>query len=173
VDKHVDVLLEADLDHGLPLDLDGGFDLIIATDILEHVRRPHLLLQQMGQRLAPGGRIVVSLPNFGHWYPRARTTLGVFDYDQRGILDQTHIRFYTRRSLLRLLQKNRLRVRRMEATGLPLEILLGRHSVARAVLARLDAALVRLRPTLFAYEFVIEVEPVPPPESIVWGRRRS
>ena len=45
--------------------------------------------------------IVASVPNFGHWYPRLRTAAGLFDYDQRGILDRTHVRFFTRRSFRR------------------------------------------------------------------------
>ena len=62
------------------------------------------MLRQMGSRLGEGGRIIISVPNFGHWYPRVRTALGIFDYDQRGILDKTHVRFFTRRSLLRMIK---------------------------------------------------------------------
>ena len=59
------------------------------------------------------------MPNFGHWYPRLRTMFGIFDYDQRGILDKTHVRFFTRRSLLRMVKKNGFEVVDMRSPGCP------------------------------------------------------
>ena len=110
------------------------------------------------------------MPNFGHWYPRLRTVLGVFDYDQRGILDKTHVRFFTRRSLLRMITKNGFTVTRLETTGLPVDVVAGRRSLLKRLVLAVDSRLVRLRPTLFAYQFVVEIEPVPPPRSYVWPR---
>ena len=63
---------------------EGPFDVVLAGDVLEHVRDPGRVLEQARELLAPGGRLIVSVPNFGHWYVRLRTVLGVFDYDQRG-----------------------------------------------------------------------------------------
>jgi len=170
-EKYVDELVTADLDQGLPDGVTGPFELVVAADTLEHVRNPAQLLRQMAATLAPGGRMIVSLPNFGHWYPRARTALGAFDYDQRGILDTTHVRFFTRRSILRMIKKNGLVVTRMETTGLPLDVVMGGPSLTKRVLLRVDAALVRMRPTMFAYEFVLELRAVEPPRSVVWARR--
>ena len=129
------------------------------------------MLREMGSRLGAGGRIIISVPNFGHWYPRVRTALGIFDYDQRGILDKTHVRFFTRRSLLRMIKKNGFTVRRMEMTGLPVDVVTAQKSLVRRLVLAVDSLLVRLRPTLFAYQFVVEVEPVPPPRSVVWARK--
>ena len=171
IEKGVDEFVVADLDQGLPEAVGSGYDLILAADILETVRRPETLLREVSERLTPGGRLIVSLPNFGHWYPRARTVAGAFDYDQRGILDQTHIRFYTRRSILRMMKKNGLEVRRMSTTGLPLDVIFERSSVTKRAVLAVDSLLVRLRPTLFAYEFVLELQPVEPPRSVVWARR--
>ena len=131
------------------------------------------MLRDMGSRLNEGGRILISVPNFGHWYPRVRTVLGVFDYDQRGILDKTHVRFFTRRSLLRMIKKNGFTVKRMEMTGLPVDVVAGERSLVKRLVLAVDSMLVRLRPTLFAYQFVLEVEPVPPPRSVVWARSRE
>ena len=170
-EKYVDDLVTGDLDHGLPHGVGGPYELVVAADTLEHVRNPARLLRQMADELTPGGRLIVTLPNFGHWYPRARTAVGAFDYDQRGILDTTHVRFFTRRSILRMIKKSGLVVTRMQSTGLPLDVVLGRPSLARRVLARVDSALVRLRPTMFAYEFVLELRPLEPPRAVVWARR--
>ena len=95
--------------------------MVIAADVLEHVRRPEQLLELHGV-MAPGGMLIASVPNFAHWYPRARVLLGLFDYDRRGILDQTHLRFFTRRSFERLCQTHGWRVARRGCTGLPLEV---------------------------------------------------
>ena len=171
VDKRVDQFFQADLEQGIPEEVGSGFDVAIAADVLEHLRNSDALLREMGSRLNEGGRILVSVPNFGHWYPRTRTALGIFDYDQRGILDKTHVRFFTRRSLLRMVKKSGFTVKRMEFTGLPVDVVAGKRSLLKRTILAVDSMLVRFRPTLFAYQFVVELEPVPPPRSVVWARK--
>ncbi len=102
VDERMTRFVRADLDHGLPDAVGDGFDVVVAADVLEHVREPARLLGEIVGRLRPGGTLIASVPNFSHWYPRGRVALGQFDYDQRGILDATHVRFFTRRSFLRM-----------------------------------------------------------------------
>ncbi|MGH2850053.1 MAG: methyltransferase domain-containing protein [Solirubrobacteraceae bacterium] len=152
----VDRFVRADLDHGIPDEVsdEGPFDVVLAGDVLEHVRDPGRVLEQGRELLAPGGRLVVSVPNFGHWYVRLRTVLGLFDYDQRGLLDRTHVRFFTRRSIERELRQAHFRAGRSAVTGLPFE-LLGRGGGRGWALARaLDRIGTGLWPTLFAYQFV-------------------
>ncbi len=60
------------------------------------------------------------MPNFGHWYPRGRIAIGLFGYDRRGILDETHLRFFTRSTLRRLVRDAGFDVLEERATGLPL-----------------------------------------------------
>jgi SAM-dependent methyltransferase len=143
-----------------------GYDVVLAADVLEHVRRPERVLADISQALAPGGTLVTSVPNFGHWYPRARVALGAFDYDRRGILDRDHVRFFTRASFERLVEGAGWSVRRREAVGSPLEVVDrgsgGRPASSSKVAAaaqRIDALGVALRPTLFAYQFLYELEP--------------
>lgn len=164
VGERVDRFFEADLDLGVPREVGGGYDVVLLADVLEHVRRPEELLREARERLAPGGRVLVSVPNFGHWYPRLRVAAGRFDYDRRGILDAGHVRFFTRRSFERLLSRGGLRIRRRAATGLPTQVA-GRGAVQSTAPGRagqavrtLDRALVGLRPSLFAYQFLYELE---------------
>jgi hypothetical protein len=63
--------------------------------------------------------LITSVPNFGRWYPRGRTALGRFDYDQRGLLDNGHVRFFMRRGL----RDAGFSIVRQKATGLPLDVL--------------------------------------------------
>ncbi|MDQ1447748.1 MAG: hypothetical protein QOC79_719 [Actinomycetota bacterium] len=169
VKERVDRFVEADLEQGLPPELEGRFDVVLAADVLEHVRSPERILEQVRSRLAPGGSLVVSVPNFGHWYPRLRVAVGRFDYDRRGILDRDHVRFFTKRSFERLASNAGFRVVRRTGTGLPLEVVdrggHGQHAgsgrAARA-LSRIDRVSVAARPQLFAYQLVYELVPAQP-----------
>jgi glycosyltransferase involved in cell wall biosynthesis len=154
----VDRFIQRDLDEGLPPEAleEGPFDVVLAADVLEHVRVPELVLAQIREVLAPRGALIVSVPNFGHWYVRVRTALGLFDYDQRGIFDQGHVRFFTRRGLLRRLREAGFAVVRNETTGLPLEVPLGGNGTALRALRTVDRIAVALRPTLFGYQFVCQ-----------------
>ncbi len=164
--ERVDRLVIADLDEGIPEEAGDGYDVVLAADVLEHVRRPERLLADARRCLARGGSVVTSVPNFGHWYPRARVAFGRFDYDRRGILDRDHIRFFTRRSFERLARSTGFTVRRREVVGLPLEITrrggpgatdaAGVSGVARA----LDRVGMALAPTLFGYQYLFELEPI-------------
>jgi len=158
--SRTDVFVQTDLDSGLPAEVAGSYDVVIAADVVEHVREPEVLLRQMVDCLAPDGRVLASVPNISHWYSRGRIGLGLFNYDQRGILDRTHLRFFTRRSFLQLARRCRLTPVATRHAGLPLDVLLPSTGgiLGRAV-SRVDELLVRLRPTLFAYQFVYELAP--------------
>ena len=163
VETRVDQFVQADLEQGLPLDLPRSFDTVVCADVLEHVRFPERLLAEIRPRLNEHGVVLASVPNFGHWYPRLRTMLGRFDYDNRGILDRSHVRFFTRRSFERLARDAGYNVRRVACTGVPFEVVNRGGGRLLGVIVRpfvfLDRLLVRLRPTLFAYQFLYELRP--------------
>jgi SAM-dependent methyltransferase len=153
----------------LPPEAEGPFDAVIAADVLEHVRRPDQLLTELHGVLAPGGAVWASIPNFAHWYPRLRVAAGRFDYDRRGILDNTHLRFFTRGSFERLVHDQGWEVARRGYTGLPLEVVergaadtpesTEGDGTLRRLLRRADAGAVQARPTLFAYQLLYQLVP--------------
>ena len=159
VRERVDSFCLNDLEDGIPQEAGTGFDVVVAADVIEHVRRPDKLLREMAQVLAPGGVILLSTPNFGHWYSRGRAATGTFDYDRRGILDQTHLRFFTRKSLRRLFTSSGLDLLELDYTGLPFDVLSRGENRKTRLARRLDRALVRLRPTVFGYQFVAKLTP--------------
>jgi 2-polyprenyl-3-methyl-5-hydroxy-6-metoxy-1,4-benzoquinol methylase len=163
----VDHFVQGNLDNGLPpeVESEGPFDVVLAADVLEHVRGPELILQQSRCLLAPGGVLIASVPNFGHWYARGRTALGLFDYDQRGILDGGHVRFFSRRGLMRRLRAAGLEVVRQETTGLPLEVLRSDRGTLVRALHAADRLAVSVYPTLFGYQFVCLCEVTPTPSA--------
>jgi glycosyltransferase involved in cell wall biosynthesis len=167
VRDRVDTFVSADLEGGVPEVVGGDYDVIIAADVLEHVRDPEQLLEDLHGRLAPGGSIVACVPNFGHWYPRLRVATGRFDYDRRGILDRGHLRFFTRASLERLIERTGYSARRREFLTLPLEVVdrggadaaADRGDGMRRAIKRVDHIGTALLPNLFAYQFLYELEP--------------
>ena len=73
----------------------GSFDAIIAADVLEHLYNPWQVLQRLKPLLAPGGAIYVSLPNVRNLTVLSGLASGEWRYEGAGILDVTHIRFFT------------------------------------------------------------------------------
>lgn len=159
VRDRVDAFVPADLERGIPAAAGGDFDVVVAADVIEHVADPRRLLRQMIDVLARDGEILISTPNFCHWYPRMRVAGGMFDYDRRGILDETHLRFFSRRSLLRTVHATGLEVLELRYTGLPFDVLSSGQSLRAGIGRRVDRALVKLRPTLFGYQFVLRTRP--------------
>ena len=71
------------------------FDLVFASAILEHLPRPEATLQLIKAVLKPDGELIVTLPNAAHWRQRLNLLMGRWDYEDYGLLDRTHLRFYT------------------------------------------------------------------------------
>ena len=166
VRARTDEFYAADLERGLPAEVGSGFDVVIAGDVIEHLTDPLRALSQIAGVLRPGGQVLLSVPNFGHWYPRLRVAAGLFGYDRRGILDSTHLRFFTRGNLRRLTRAASLDTLEETATGLPLGTTRSVSSPG-GLIRILDELLVRLRPTLFAYQYVLRL--TPHAEEMVWS----
>lgn len=71
------------------------FDTILCADVLEHLKSPATLLKQLKAYLSPNGRVLASIPNIAHASIRLELLQGHFDYESLGILDDTHLHFYT------------------------------------------------------------------------------
>jgi predicted TPR repeat methyltransferase len=139
-------------------DWPSPFDAVVCADVLEHLPRPEALLERIRGWLRPGGTLLASLPNVANVTVRAALLAGRFPYADRGILDRTHLRFYTRRTASELLDANGFSVRSVRATAMPYELALPRLGDApwRGPVRALSSASARVWPTLFGYQFVIE-----------------
>jgi GT2 family glycosyltransferase/SAM-dependent methyltransferase len=98
----------------------GQYDFILCADILEHLRQPGALLAQLPGLLAPDGQVLLSVPNAAYAGLIAELLAGDFRYRPEGLLDETHLRFFTRISLLRLLEECGLRSVALDATVMDL-----------------------------------------------------
>jgi len=145
----------ADLDWDSP-ELDGPFDVIVYGDVLEHLRDPARVLVALNRHLKSDGLVIVSVPNVAHIWIRLQLLVGRFNYTDRGILDRTHLRFFTRASLRQLLAEAELAEVEMVPTPVPLPLVVPERFHGRwlAVLHAMNAGLARAAKTLFAFQFV-------------------
>lgn len=148
--RFCDEVLVLDIEKEEP-GLDRRFDVIIFADILEHLRNPLEVLRRYRERLADGGRILLSVPNVANWRIRLRLLRGNFDWDPNWILSPGHIKFFTRRKLTAMLTEAGLRLAALRITyDLPLA---ERRRKGRPVRLVADAF-----PGLFAKQFIAVAE---------------
>jgi SAM-dependent methyltransferase len=83
-------------------DGDPKIDVMIFGDVLEHLRDPWRALEGTCRYLKPGGLVLASIPNVGHWTVIAGLLRGEWDYQDEGLLDRTHLRFFTLKSIREL-----------------------------------------------------------------------
>jgi SAM-dependent methyltransferase len=148
-------VIVADLDEATPR-LEGAFDAIVYGDVLEHLSDPLPVLVGLNRYLAAGGRVLVSVPNVAHLWVRLSLLLGRWDYADRGILDRTHVRFFTRRSFTRFLGDAGLATEELVATPVPLPLVVPPrfHGGVLDAVHGLSAGAARLWKGGLAYQFV-------------------
>jgi SAM-dependent methyltransferase len=79
----------------LPFEVPGGYDCIIYGDVLEHLSDPWRLMREHAALLSPRGVMLICVPNAAHWSVILKLLKGTFDYEDRGVLDRTHLRWFT------------------------------------------------------------------------------
>lgn len=108
--SQLDAVVCANLDHydlaGMKADLGHDkFDVITCADVLEHVRDPWKTLEELGRHLKHDGKVIVSVPNVRHWSVLLPLLFrGRWDYREAGIMDRTHLRFFTKATAVELLR---------------------------------------------------------------------
>lgn len=86
------------------------FDYILLQDVLEHIVDGEAALECLKKYLKKDGKILISTPNIAHITPRLNLLCGKFDYTDTGVMDKTHVHFYTRNSLVELLKRLHIRI---------------------------------------------------------------
>jgi 2-polyprenyl-3-methyl-5-hydroxy-6-metoxy-1,4-benzoquinol methylase len=134
--KKIDRVIQADLTDQKSVSNEIGskkFDQIVFSDVLEHVYDPLTVLRSYLPYLKPGGQVLISLPNVVNWHTRLSILFGRFNYQDSGVLDRTHIRFFTFNTARRMVQAAGLSVQRADYTPLIVRALL---PLAKKLLAR-------------------------------------
>ena len=93
----LDGVVCADIENDLtiPLKLAPGFDTLVFGDVLEHLRDPWRVLRELRQYIEPGGWCIACIPNVAHWSVISGLLEGKWTYEDAGLLDRTHLRFFT------------------------------------------------------------------------------
>lgn len=151
----------ADLDQGVGSVLDSitgqDFDQVLFLDVLEHLRRPETLLRQCREAMAPDGEVIVSVPNVANITVRLSLLLGQWNYTERGILDRTHVRFFTRKTARRLLESQGYQIVHEKMTIMPVELVFGldaQNPLMRLINVTLRG-FTRLLPGLLGYQVIL------------------
>jgi SAM-dependent methyltransferase len=95
----------------------GGFDVVMSSDVIEHTAAPAEFLQMMARALRPGGLLLISVPNVAHWSVRLNLLFGRFDYEPTGIMDATHLRWFTARTIADLVDSTGFEILEMRQTA--------------------------------------------------------
>lgn len=155
--------VQADLSEGLrPVAQrmeERPFDRILLMDIIEHLPDPERILRECRELLAPKGQVIISLPNVANITVRLALLFGQWNYTERGILDKTHLRFFTRRTARRMIDNAGYEIVRETMTVMPLELALGvspHNPLMRAVNFCLAVA-TRFLPGLLGYQCMFAV----------------
>jgi 2-polyprenyl-3-methyl-5-hydroxy-6-metoxy-1,4-benzoquinol methylase len=144
-------VLSIDLnDSGWTKSVGEQFDLVTFGDVLEHLVDPQAVLRQAQQLLAPGGRVLICLPNIAFWTMRIKLLLGRWEYQSMGLLDYTHLRFFTYDTARKMIQAAGFNVLRFDP-------ILGDRFTKhfRPVWQRMGDAF----PNLLAFQMLFLVEP--------------
>lgn len=139
----------------------GRYDAIIFGDVLEHLRNPRAVLEKLSGLLNPGGKILISVPNVANIWVRLNLLFGRFDYSRVGILDETHLRFFTLKTAKQLAVDSGLDVISTAVTPIPLPLILPATSKGRPLsfLHLINWGLTKLRKKLLGYQFILVCKP--------------
>ncbi|OGP87974.1 MAG: hypothetical protein A2156_01725 [Deltaproteobacteria bacterium RBG_16_48_10] len=148
-----------DIESEFPSDMaKQSFDAMIFSHVLEHLREPAAVLARFTRLLNPMGKVLIAVPNVLSWRQRVKFFLGRLEYESAGVLDDTHLRFFTYLTADRYLlsQSPNLELASKSATGSVPLWWLRRHVLPKVLCNRIDAWGCRHWPNLFGGQVLIK-----------------
>lgn len=162
-----DGFILADLNKGVP-SLEGQhFDFILALDVIEHLSHPEDFLDQIRCLAAKSGAtVIITTANVAFILTRLLLLFGRFEYGKRGILDLTHTRLFTMRTLRRAMVAAGMEIKQQEGIVVPAPFVFGPGALSRAVMT-INRLLVRLRPSMFGFQLLVVATARPTLETLL------
>src|SRR5207253_8729902 len=152
--EHFDLATIADLEKLRRLPANN--DAIVLADVIEHLRDAPALLRLVRDAMKPDAKLFVSVPNIANITVRLGLLFGVFEYRDRGILDNTHLRFYTLRTIRRDIEHAGFRIVAISGSSIPLRLIVGfLPEFLLRIGARMLTTITRLWKSLFAYQIIV------------------
>ncbi len=152
---HFDCAVVADLEKTLTLP--ARIQTLVLADVLEHLRHPGKVLHMARESLTNDGRLFLSVPNIANITIRLGLLAGTFRYRDRGILDATHLRFYTSRTIREEVRDAGFEVLLMRGSSIPIRLIVGNY-LPEWVLRPLESLLEKVTQiwkSLFAYQIIL------------------
>ncbi len=150
----------------------GPYSHLLLLDMIEHLKDPEAFLDELRAQFTYEPKtLVVSTPNVAFFSQRLMLLLGQFNYGKEGILDRTHHRLFTFRSLNRLLRDAGFKVKEVKGVPAPFPKAFGDNPVSRALL-RLNQAAIGVSKTLFSYQIFVVAEAAPDVEFVLSNTER-
>ena len=156
--EHFDAAVITDLEtvRRLPANVPA----IVLADVIEHLRDSTSLLSCVREALSPDGLLFLSVPNIANITVRLGLLFGVFEYRDRGILDYTHLRFFTMRTIRRELESAGFRILAVRGSSVPIRLIIGDFTPEPLlrIAERMLTGITRVWRGLFAYQIIIVAE---------------
>jgi SAM-dependent methyltransferase len=141
------------LENGLPAQVSGPYDCVLCSHVLEHICWPERLLADIRSRLHKDGLLLVALPNMLFWKNRWRIFTGILEYQESGLMDNTHFRWYSFTSAQRMLSRNGFEILSAQAEG-SFPIPLRRRIFPQTLTKPIDGWASALFPGLFGLQMI-------------------
>lgn len=135
---------------------DKKFDILIFADILEHLKNPKELIVNTKPLLKKNGLIIISTGNIANIYIRISLLFGNFSYAEKGILDKTHLKFFTLKTMKQFIKETGLKMLKEEFTSVPFYLvnsIFSKQSIFYIVY-KIYYIFIFLNPSLFSYQFI-------------------
>lgn len=158
-EKVCDRFIKADLEDGLSCVQNDSYDHIVFADVLEHVRNPEKLLLEASQLLNDDGTIIASTGNVGHILIRLMLLFGRFQYTERGILDRTHVRLFTKSTFQQLISDCAFEIIDKRYCPIPFENIIPGKKKFTDALSWIYMLFVKSWPSMFAYQIMFVAKP--------------
>jgi glycosyltransferase involved in cell wall biosynthesis len=165
------VVFTQDLDEAPAFDV-RGYDYLLLLDVIEHLKNPERFLERLRTQFDYAPRtLILTTPNIAFGIQRLMLLFGQFNYGKAGILDRTHTRLFTFRSLRHLLDEAGFRITEIRGVPGPFPKVLGNGLAGRAALM-LNQALIRVSRSMFSYQIFVKAEATPDVDFILDDARR-
>lgn len=160
-------LIRWDLDRaGFPVDV-SNFQQILMLDIIEHLKTPEAFMDQLRSAAAcTRPELIITTANIGFFITRIMLLLGQFNYGRRGILDATHTRLFTFRTLVDLLKQSGFKILEVRGIPAPFPLALGDNLMSRFLL-QVNRALIKLSRGLFSYQIFVRAVAKPTVDNLL------
>ncbi len=165
--KHLNQFYIKDLNNDKLSLLLNNVDYVLLLDVIEHMKDPEKFMEKLYKSIKnPQTRIILSTPNVAHIFVRIMLLFGSFNYGKTGILDKTHTRLFTKKSIMNLIYSSNFKILTFQGIPIPFPLVFKNKLVSKLLLS-FNSFWIRVSSTLFAFQFIFVIEANPSLDSLI------